>query len=91
MASHKMNDILNKSSVAICKDLMCAQGIGENLELREVFVAFYDRHVNEDDPGTCILKITLTSAVAFSKDAKYVIGYASKTAAKSPFFNDIVS
>lgn len=64
--------VVTYTSSQICKDLMCAQGIGENLgnpkeeknealrkELREVFVAFYDRHINENDPGSCILKITL--------------------------------
>lgn len=102
-ASQKMKEISKKSNVAICKDLMCAQGIGENLgnpkeesnkelreELRKAFVAFYDRHVDEDDPGTCILKIALTNAVAFSKDTKYIIDYKTATAAATPFINDII-
>lgn len=101
--SHKMKDIAKKSNVAICKDLMCAQGIGENLgspigesnkelreELKKVFVAFYDRHVNENDPGTCILKINLTNAVAFSKDTKYVIDYQNSSVTAIPFINDII-
>jgi general stress protein 26 len=101
--SQKMKDIDRKSNVAICKDLMCTQGIGENLgnpkaesnrelreELKKVFIAFYDRHVNENDPGTCILKITLTNAVAFSKDTKYIIDYKNATATATPFVNDIV-
>lgn len=102
-SSQKMKDIDKKSNVAICKDLMCAQGIGENLgnpkeeknealrkELREVFVAFYDRHINENDPGTCILKITLIAAVAFSANTKYIIDYENKTATETPFVNNIV-
>lgn len=102
-SSRKMKDIDRNPSVAICKDLMCAHGIGENLgnpkedsnkelrnELKEVFVAFYDRHVNEDDAGTCILKITLMDAVAFSRDTKYIIDYKNSTAVESPFVNDIV-
>lgn len=101
--SQKMKDIDKKSNVALCKDLMCAQGIGENLgnpkaesnrelrkELKKVFVAFYDRHVNENDSGTCILKITLTNAVAFSKDTKYIINYTNATATAIPFVNDII-
>jgi general stress protein 26 len=101
--SQKMKDIDSKSNVAICKDLMCAQGIGENLgnpkeesnrelreELKKIFVAFYDRHVNENDPGTCILKIILTNAVAFSQDTKYIIDYKSATATAIPFVNDII-
>lgn len=102
-ASRKMQDISENSQVAVCKDLMCAQGIGTNLgnpkedknlelrrELREVFSAFYDRHVHEEDPKTCILEIQLTSAVAFSQDTKYVIDYKGKTATEVPFVNDIV-
>lgn len=101
--THKMKDIDKRSNVAICKDLMCAQGIGENLgnpkaesnrelreELKKKFVAFYDRHVDENDPGTCILKITLTTAIAFSKDTKYIIDYKNATAKAIPFINDII-
>ncbi len=102
-ASQKMKEIAKNTNVAICKDLMCAQGIAENLgspkeesnrelreELRKIFVAFYDRHVDENDPGTCILKITLTSAGVFSKDTKYIIDYKNVTAAATPFVNDII-
>jgi general stress protein 26 len=101
--THKMKEIDGNPNVAICKDLMCAQGIGENLgnptsesnkvlreELKKVFVNFYDRHVNESDPGTCILKITLTNAVAFSSDTKYIIDFTNSTASAVPFVNDIV-
>lgn len=62
-ATALMREIAVKPDMAICKDLMCARGIGENLgssraesnrglrdELRNVFSAFYDRHVDEDDP-----------------------------------------
>jgi len=102
-SSQKMMDISRKANVAICKDLMCGQGIGENLgspkaesnrelreELKKVFAAFYDRHVNEDDPMTCILKITLTNAIVFSKDTKYIIDYKKSIATAIPFINDIV-
>lgn len=101
--SQKMKEIDRKSNVAICKDLMCAQGIGKNLgnpktesngelreELKKVFFAFYDRHVNENDPGTCILKIVLTNAVVFSNDTKYIIDYKNATATAIPFVNDII-
>ncbi|EPR12072.1 pyridoxamine 5'-phosphate oxidase family protein [Ruminiclostridium papyrosolvens] len=104
MGTHKMREIDKNPSVAICKDLMCGRGIGENLgnpkaksntklreELKEVFYKFYDRHVNEEDPGTCILKITLTDAVAFSKDTKYVIDFKNTAAIAIPFVNDIIS
>ncbi|MGH4137088.1 hypothetical protein [Clostridium sp.] len=103
ICSQKIKEIERKSNVAICKDLMCAQGIGENLgnpksvsngelreELKKVFFAFYDRHVNENDPGTCVLKIALTNAVVFSKDTKYIINYKNSTATVTPFANDII-
>jgi general stress protein 26 len=103
MSTQKMKDIDKTSSVAICKDMMCAQGIGENIgnpkaeenriitkELRAAFVSFYDRHVNEDDPETCILKITLTSAVVFNVNTKYYIDYENETVTETPFINDIV-
>ncbi|MGV8981672.1 hypothetical protein [Clostridium sp.] len=103
ICSQKMKEIKRKSNVAICKDLMGAQGIGENLgnpkavsngelreELKKVFFAFYDRHVNENDPGTCLLKIALTNAVVFSKDTKYIINYRNATATATPFVNDII-
>lgn len=101
--SQKIRDIQRKPNVAICQDLTCAQGIGEDLghpkadanrelreELKKVFVAFYDRHVNEHDPETCILKISLTNAVAFSKNTKYIIDYLNMTATVTPFVNDII-
>lgn len=102
-SSQKMKDIHRKCNVAICKDLMCAKGIGEDMgspkaeanreireELKKVFSAFYDRHVNEEDPGTCILKITLTNAVVFSRDTKYIIDYKNQSATAVPFVNDIM-
>ncbi|MDF2700118.1 MAG: pyridoxamine 5-phosphate oxidase family protein [Haloplasmataceae bacterium] len=101
--SQKMIDISKNSKIAICKDLMSAQGIGKNLgnpkaesnrelrdELKKVFVAFYERHVYEDDPGSCILEITLTKAAVFSKDTKYTIDYQNETATATPFVNDII-
>jgi general stress protein 26 len=101
-ASHKMREITRDPHVAICKDLMCAQGTGKNLgnplleknrelrnELKEVFSAFYSRHVDENDPLTCILEIRLTSAAAFTRDTKYLIDYVNGTAQEIPFVNDI--
>ncbi|MFA9381119.1 MAG: pyridoxamine 5'-phosphate oxidase family protein [Acetanaerobacterium sp.] len=103
MSTSKAKEIAKKSAVAICKDLMCAQGIGENIgspkaeynkmlatELKKVFAAFYDLHVNEDDPGTCILKIALTSAVVFNSTTKFAVDFEHQTAAATPFINDIV-
>ncbi|MGE5560545.1 MAG: hypothetical protein ACM3XN_05760 [Chloroflexota bacterium] len=96
-----MKDIARNPCVALCKDLFSARGLGENLgrpkdnralagELRVVFSAFYDRHVHEDNPETCILRIRLTDAVVFTDDAKYTIDFTAGSAIKTPFENDIV-
>ncbi|MBE6081173.1 MAG: pyridoxamine 5'-phosphate oxidase family protein [Tissierellaceae bacterium] len=103
-SSHKMKQISLNSNVAVCKDLFQGIGKAENLgnpkeiknqelakELREVFIIFYDRHVDEDDPGTCILKINLTEAVVFDDNNKYSIDYLNKTAKRYDFHNDIIT
>jgi uncharacterized pyridoxamine 5'-phosphate oxidase family protein len=102
-STYKMQQILKNPNVSVCKDLFQGFGIGENLgnpteeknrelahELREVFISFYDLHVDENDSGTCILKIKLTKAVVFSDDSKYIIDYSSQTAEKFAFNNTIV-
>lgn len=101
-STRKMKEVTLNPRVALCKDLFSARGIGENIggpndnraladELRAAFSTWYDRHVNENDPGTCILRIRLTDAVVFTDDTKYVIDFAAKSAASRPFKNDIVS
>ncbi len=59
-------------------------------KLRQVFCAFYDRHVNEADPHTCILRVDLTEAIVFTENAKYAIDFTRESAEKTPFANDIV-
>lgn len=67
--SNKMKEIALNSHVAVCHNLFVAHGNGRNIghplapqnkelrdELRQVFYAFYDKHVNEADENTCILK-----------------------------------
>lgn len=101
--SSKMQEIAENPSVALCHGLFVAHGSGTNLgnplepkngalreELRQVFHTFYDRHVNESDPHTCILRVDLTDAVVFTENAKYAIAFSGKTAEKTPFVNDIV-
>jgi hypothetical protein len=101
--STKMRDILANPHVAICHDLFVAHGIGGNLGnplaeqnfalravLREVFCAFYERHVNEADPNTCILQVALSDAVVFTRDAKYIVDFCTKSAEKFDSFNDII-
>ncbi|MFO7696552.1 MAG: hypothetical protein R6X16_05290, partial [Anaerolineae bacterium] len=67
---------------------------GTNSTLRavlcEVFSAFYDRHVNEADTNTCILKVDLSIAVVFTRDTKYLVDFMARTATKQAFVNDIV-
>ena len=49
-------------------------------ELMEIFKDFYSRHVNEGDTGTCILEITVTFAVVFDSENKYVMDFMKQTA-----------
>ena len=103
LSSRKMRDILRNPRVAVCRHLMQATGIGRNLgnpredwnrqltpELRQVFSLFYDRHVNEADPGTCILKIVLIRAVVYGADCKYTVSFSEHSATRHPFRNDIL-
>jgi hypothetical protein len=82
--------------------LFVTHGIGENLghpldepnrqlreELRNVFSSFYNRHVNEQDKNTCILKISLDDALLFANDYKYVIDFKKQTATRKDFIVDI--
>jgi general stress protein 26 len=101
--SNKMKEIAANPHVAICHNLFVGHGTGANLGspvaernsalrevLREVFCAFYEWHVNEADPSTCILKVTLSDAAVFTQDAKYLVDFDSHTANKQPFVNDII-
>lgn len=102
-ASHKMKDITKDPRVAGCYKIHQFWGKGvnmgnpkkpENLELartlRKVFFKFYDRHVNEDDPECCILRIVLSRAVVFSQDAKYIVDFQNRSAEKIAMKLDII-
>ena len=85
--SNKMKHIAENPKTAICAEWFTAHGIGENLgwvkdeknadlmnKLRAAFAEWYDNgHTNEDDPNTCILKITLTDGILFSHGTRYDI------------------
>lgn len=101
--SKKALEIAKNPQVALCKDLFRAEGTARNLgnpllpenrEIREVlrriFVSFYDRHVLESDPGTCIIRIDLSHAVFFDKTHKYTMDFAKKSAEILDYVNDIV-
>ena len=87
--SNKMQQLQSNPKIAICGDWFTAQGEGENMghilapsnadiadKLRTVFAEWYgNRHVNEADPGTVILRIRLTSGVLFSHGERYDIDF----------------
>ena len=89
VCSGKMQQIATNPSVAICGDWFTAHGVGENLghilapenaaiadRLRAAFASWYQNgHVNEQDPGTCILRIRLTDGVLFSNGVRYDIRF----------------
>ncbi len=101
--SRKMQEIARNPSVALCYHLFVAHGEGENLghplkaenlrlrnELKQVFSAFYDQHVDETDANTCILKITPTDALVFANNYKYRLDFQKATADREDFIVDIV-
>ena len=87
--SNKMQQISKDPRVGVCGEWFTAHGRGENIghprdeknialmeRLREAFSAWYQNgHTNEDDPNTCILKITLTDAVLWHHGTCYEIDF----------------
>lgn len=50
-------------------------------KLHEVFAAWYDNgHTNEEDPNTCLLRVSLTEGVLLSDGTKYDIDFIRKKA-----------
>ncbi|QSX06470.1 pyridoxamine 5'-phosphate oxidase family protein [Sedimentibacter sp. zth1] len=101
--SNKMKEIKLNPYVAINHNLFVAHGVGENIgnpldetnkalreELRHAFCAFYDKHVDENDKNTCILKIKLTDALVFAHDFKYFIDFDKEIATRKKCVVDIV-
>jgi general stress protein 26 len=101
--SNKMKDIEKNPNAALNHNLLVAHGMGKNMgnpleeqnrelreELKQAFCAFYDKHVCEEDPNTCILKITLTDSLVFAHDYKYVIDFEHKSASREDCVLDIV-
>lgn len=84
-ASGKMQQICKNSAVAVSGDWFTGHGVGENLghvlllknaalmeKLRAAFSAWYTNgHVNEADPGTCILRVRLTDGVLFADGNRF--------------------
>lgn len=101
--STKMRDIALNPNVALNHNLFVAHGTGENIgnpldksnlglrdELKQAFSAFYEKHVNEQDKNTCILKVLLSDALVFAHDYKYLVDFRNKTATREAFVVDIV-
>jgi len=101
--SNKANQIAKNPNISMCKGLFQCWGIAtnignpledKNIKLREIvkemFYLFYDKHVDEKDPNTCIIKIKLNKAVLFANDYKYIIDFENKVSSRSQFINDIV-
>lgn len=101
--STKMKEISTNSNIALNHNLFVAHGEGKNIgnpldasnleirnELKLVFSSFYDKHVNELDKNTCILKVVLSDALVFAHDYKYLVDFRNKTASREAFIVDIV-
>jgi len=101
--SNKMKEIAVNPYVAINHNLFVSHGVGKNIgnpldennkelreELRKVFCEFYDKHVNEKDNNTCILKIDVNDALVFAHDYKYVIDFKNEVSTRETCVIDIV-
>ncbi|MCL2703939.1 MAG: hypothetical protein FWE91_10080 [Defluviitaleaceae bacterium] len=87
---------MNNHGVAVCGMWFTAHGIGENLghvlagenagimeKLRAVFSAWYsNRHVDESDPNTYVLRIRLTNGflIEHESNKRYDIDFEKLTA-----------
>lgn len=90
--SGKMRQIAANPVVAVCGEWFTGHGIAENLGhvrleenravmeiLRSAFAAWYGNgHTNEEDPNTCLLKVTLTDGVLFAEGKRYDIEFGGK-------------
>lgn len=87
--SNKMQQIAKDGRVGVCGEWFTARGMGESIgnpkeeknaalmeRIREAFKAWYDNgHTNEDDPNTCILKITLIEATLWHHGTCFEIDF----------------
>lgn len=96
-ASNKMRQIAQNPEVSICiiVDNFTADGIGENLgwvcdeknaemmkKLRAIFAAWYNEANNDEDPNTCLLRISLTKGLwnDAHKGIRNELDFVNKTA-----------
>lgn len=100
--STKVQEIAENPYIALNHNLFVAHGVAENIghplkpenasireKLKEVFSAFYNRRVDENDENTCFLKITLNDALIFDNNYKYGINFDKKTATREDFVLDV--
>ena len=87
--SGKMRQIAENPAVAVCGDWFTAHGTGDNLghicdeknaalaaRLRKAFAEWYGNgHVDENDPGTCILRIRLTDGLLLAHGTRYELAF----------------
>jgi len=103
LGSNKMKEIAKNPHVALNHALFVARGRAECVGhpcasgnealrgvLQEVFRKFYSRHVDENDPGACYLKIEPDWALVFDSGFKYVVDFPKRRATRQPFVTDII-
>ena len=99
--SQKCEEIKENPMVALNYQLFVAHGVAYDIgsplnhpELREVlrkeFAPWYAKHVDENNPDTCIIKIALTDAIVFLNGMKYKVDFSRQEAARDPFAVDII-
>ncbi|MCR3906726.1 MAG: pyridoxamine 5'-phosphate oxidase family protein [Tenericutes bacterium] len=59
-------------------------------KLKKAFYLFYDRHVDENDSNTCILKIDVSTALMCLDNKKYHFNFNDKTVHVSDFIDDMI-
>jgi general stress protein 26 len=99
----KVNQINLNHHVALCYRLNTFQGVCNNIghplkeenkvireHLKNVFHLFYEKHVDENDVNTCILKVELSNAVMYANDKKITINFKSKSLSISDFVDEMI-
>jgi len=101
--ARKVKHISQNPNVSLCYQLNSFAGTCENIghpdqvsnktireTLKKVFYLFYDKHVDEKDPNTCILKVKLSCAVMFTQNKKYEFDFDQCSMKVSNFIDDMI-
>ena len=92
--SSKMKQMANHPEVAVCGEWFTAHGVGKNLghvrdernaemmgKVRAAFAEWYGNgHVDEEDPNTCLLQISLTDGVIMKEGTRYEVDFVKRMA-----------